>query len=51
MKAFENATTFFHNCESAKGWDACKDYVTENAQFNAQSEPLTDVIKVEDYVN
>ena len=51
MKAFENATKFFHNCESAKGWDACKDYVTENAQFNAQSEPLTDVKKVEDYVN
>tara|TARA_R110001606_G_scaffold78302_2_gene181172 strand:+ start:77 stop:496 length:420 start_codon:yes stop_codon:yes gene_type:complete len=51
MKAFENATTFFHNCESAKGWDACKDYVTENAQFNAQSEPLTDVATVMDYVN
>jgi hypothetical protein len=51
MKAFENATTFFHNCESAKGWDACKDYVTENALFNAQSELLTDITKVEDYVN
>ena len=51
MKAFENATTFFHNCESAKGWEACKDYTIENAKFNAQSEPLTDVTKLEDYVN
>ena len=51
MKAFENATTFFHNCESAKGWEACKNYATDDAKFNAQSEPLTDINKLEDYVN
>ncbi len=51
MKAFENATTFFHNCESAKGWEACKNYATENAEFIAQSEPLIDVKKLKDYVN
>jgi hypothetical protein len=51
MKSFENAITFFHNCESAKGWEACKDYVAENATFNAQSEPLVDIEAVEDYVN
>ncbi|WP_215223679.1 hypothetical protein [Echinicola shivajiensis] len=51
MKAFENAKTFFHNCESAKGWEACKSYVAENAKFNAQSEALNDITKVQDYVN
>ena len=50
MSAFENATSFFHNCESAKGWEACKDYVADNATFNAQSEPLVEVTKVKDYV-
>ena len=51
MKAFENATTFFHNCESAKGWEACKEYATDDAKFNAQSEAITDMSKLEDYVN
>lgn len=51
MKAFENATSFFHNCETARGWEACKDYVMENADFSAQSEPLTGVTTVKDYVN
>jgi len=50
MKAFENAKNFFHNCESAKGWDACKNYVSENAKFNAQSEPLGEVTAVKEYV-
>ena len=51
MNSFKNAESFFHNCESAKGWDACKDYVAENATFKAQSEPLVDVTKVKDYVD
>ena len=51
MKAFENATAFFHNCESAKGWEACKSYAIENAKFDAQSEALTDVKQLKDYVN
>ena len=51
MKAFENATKFFHNCESAKGWEACKEYATDDAKFNAQSEAITDISKLEDYVN
>lgn len=50
MKAFENAKNFFHNCESAKGWDACKNYVSENAKFNAQSEPLVEVTAIKEYV-
>ena len=51
MNLFENAKLFFHNCESAKGWDACKNYVAENATFEAQSEPLVEVKTVRDYVN
>ena len=51
MNSFKNAESFFHNCESAKGWDACKGYVAENATFKAQSEPLVEVTKVKDYVD
>ncbi|MEH0155414.1 ester cyclase [Limibacter armeniacum] len=51
MDAFENAKTFFHNCESAKGWEACQEYVSENAEFHAQSEPLAEMTKVQEYVN
>ncbi|PTL98795.1 MAG: hypothetical protein DA407_17395 [Bacteroidetes bacterium] len=50
MNSFKNAQSFFHNCESAKGWEACKAYVSENAKFNAQSEPLAEVTDVKDYV-
>ena len=50
MDLFENAKKFFHNCESANGWEACKDYVAERATFNAQCEPLVEVTTVKDYV-
>jgi len=43
MSAFDNATSFFHACESLKGWDGCKQYVGADAPFSAQSEPLVDV--------
>lgn len=51
MDLLENATNFFHNCDSLKGWEACKDYVAENAKFNAQSEPLVEITTVKDYVD
>jgi len=50
MNSFENAEAFFHNCESGKGWDACKSYVAEGAKFIAQSEPLIEVKDVKTYV-
>ena len=50
MNSFENAEKFFHNCETSAGWDACKDYVAKDAQFTAQSEPLTEVKTVKSYV-
>ena len=45
----ENATKFFHACESGSGWDACKEYVAEGATFFGQCEPLTEVKSVEEY--
>ncbi len=46
MSAFENATQFFHACESLKGWEGCKQYVAPEALFSAQCEPLVDVSTV-----
>ena len=49
MSAFENATSFFHACESLQGWEGCQPYVARHAAFRAQCEPLTDVTTVEGY--
>ena len=51
MSAFENATKFFHACESLTGWEGCKQYVATDAPFSAQSEPLVDVKTVQGYVD
>ncbi len=47
--ALDNARRFFEACETAQGWDGCRDYVAEGATFEAQSEPLADVTSVEAY--
>jgi len=47
----DNATNFFHACESVKGWEECSQYVEPGASFTAQSEPLVDFKTVEEYVN
>lgn len=49
MSAFENATKFFHACESLQGWEGCKDYVAADAALQAQCEPLVDITSVEAY--
>jgi hypothetical protein len=49
MSAFENATKFFHACESLKGWEGCQSYVAPGATFQAQCEPLVDIKTVEAY--
>ena len=49
MSAFDNATKFFHACETLQGWEGCKAYVAEGASFEAQCEPLVDVDSVEAY--
>ncbi len=50
MNLLENAIEFFQNCESAKGWEACKEYVQGNGQFSCQAEPLAEVNEIKDYV-
>jgi len=49
MMPFEDATAFFHACETLKGWQGCKQYVADNASFSAQSEPLADITTLKDY--
>lgn len=51
MDSLKNAEKFFHSCESIKGWDACSDFVADNARFTAQCEPLTEIKYVKDYVD
>jgi hypothetical protein len=51
MSAFNNASKFFHACESLGGWDECKQYVASSAVFRAQCEPLVDITSVEGYVD
>ena len=49
MTPYETASRFFHACESLEGWAGCQQYVADNAQFNAQCEPLVDVNTVQAY--
>ena len=51
MSGFENATKFFHTCESVRGWDECSEYVEPDASFSAQCEPLVEIKTVEEYVH
>jgi hypothetical protein len=49
VSAFENAKNFFHACEAPEGWAGCQQYVTKNAPFSAQSEPLVEINTVQAY--
>lgn len=49
MTAFENAQKFFAACEAPEGWQGCKAWVTADAPFVAQSEPLADITTVQAY--
>ena len=50
MNLLENAVTFFMNCETGKGWEACKDFVDGNGKFTCQADPLADVNELNAYV-
>ena len=50
MSSFENAKTFFDNCESARGWEACKDFVADGASFAVQSDAMAAIKTVKEYV-
>lgn len=49
MTPFDVATHFFHACESLEGWAGCGQYVSPNAAFVSQAEPLVDAATVEAY--
>ena len=51
MNYFENAKTFFHNCESAKGWAACAEYVDGEGNFDCQAQALAEVNDIKSYVD
>ena len=51
MTAFDNATKFFHACDSLEGWEGCKQYVAADAPFSAQSEPLVDIKTIQAYTD
>ena len=49
MNAFENATQFFHACESSQGWGACEEFVVADAVFSGQADSLSRVKTVKAY--
>ncbi len=51
MNAYNNALTFFNACESLEGYEGCKTYMTENATFEAQAEPVADIKSLSEYVD
>ena len=50
MKSLENATNFFKNCESGKGWEVCNEYVQGNGRFECQAGPFAEVNEIKAYV-
>lgn len=49
MSKFQVATEFFHACESLKGAEGCADFISNDASFDAQSEPVADITRLSDY--
>mmetsp|Transcript_25711 Transcript_25711/g.59294 ORF Transcript_25711/g.59294 Transcript_25711/m.59294 type:complete len:140 (-) Transcript_25711:96-515(-) len=47
----DNFSKFFTACETGKGWDACKEFCTDDAAFEAQCEPLVDVKTLQAYTD
>jgi hypothetical protein len=45
----ETARAFFADCETGKGWEACRAYCTPDATFIAQAEPLADLKSLQQY--
>lgn len=45
------AAAFFDDIETGKGWDVCKSYCTPNASFSAQSEPIAEFTKLQEYAD
>ena len=49
MSAFENAKKFVEACDANKGWEACKEWVADDAPVVVQSEVMADIKSVQAY--
>jgi predicted ester cyclase len=47
----QTAESFFADCETGKGWEACSAYCTPDATFSAQAEPLLEIKTLEAYTD
>lgn len=47
----DTAGAFFELCETGKGWASCSGYCAPDATFQAQSEPLSEITTLKDYVD
>ena len=45
----EVAERFFEDCETGKGWEACKAYCTSDATFSAQAGALAEIHDLQAY--
>lgn len=45
----ETAEQFFDDCETGKGWEACRQHCHDGATFSAQAGALADVSTIEAY--
>ena len=50
MTITDTARDFFDACETGKGWQVCRQWCQDGATFSAQSEPIAEITKLEDYV-
>ena len=51
MNIKSDALGFFDDCETGRGWAACKQYCTPDASFSAQADALTGVNTLEAYTD
>jgi len=49
MTELDTAVAFFHACESAKGWDACREYAQPDASFHSAAETYTGMASLAEY--
>lgn len=49
MTELDTAVAFFHACESAKGWEGCREYAEPDASFPSAVEAFTGVETLREY--
>ncbi len=51
MNMNDTAQAFFDDCETGKGWEACKEYCHSDATFSCQADALAEVTTVASYAD